>query len=50
MEYMRSEWTDRVNHWIDVLKEDFYIPLGGINLEAFFTMDYLTPEEAQKGP
>ena len=50
MRYMHPEWTDRLDHWIELLKEDLYLPLGRIELEAFFTMDYLTPDEAMRGP
>ena len=46
MKYMHSEWRSRVDHWIDTLKKDFYHPLGPIPVEAAFTMDCLTPEEA----
>ncbi len=48
MKYMHSEWRSRVDHWIDTLKKDFYHPLGPIVMEAAFTMDYLTPEEAMR--
>ncbi len=46
MKYMHSEWRSRVDHWIDTLKKDFYHPLGPITVEAAFTMEHLTPEEA----
>ena len=46
---MHSEWRDRLSHWIQALKEDLYLPLARIDLDAFFTMDHLTPEEAAKG-
>lgn len=46
MKYMHSEWRSRLDHWIDTLKKDFYHPLGLIETEAAFTMDFLTPEEA----
>ncbi|MBR0218484.1 MAG: alpha-mannosidase, partial [Clostridia bacterium] len=49
MKYMHSEWRSRVDHWIEALKEDLYLPLGRIDLAAFFTMDHLPPEEAAKG-
>lgn len=49
MNLMHSEWRDRVRHWVRTLKDDFYEPLGEITWEAFPTMDYLTPEEAEKG-
>lgn len=49
MKLMHSEWKDRVSHWIRTLKDDFYISLGEISWEAFPTMEYLTPQEAQGG-
>ena len=45
--YMHSEWKQRLQHWISTLKKDLYLPLGTIDVEAFLTMDYLTPEEAR---
>lgn len=49
MKYMHSEWQRRLEHWLETLKQDLYLPLGNIDVEAFLTMDYLTPEEALKG-
>ncbi len=49
MKLMHSEWQDRVKHWIRTLKDDFYEPLGEISLEAFTTMEHLSPKEAGKG-
>ena len=49
MKLVHSEWKDRVKHWMRTLKDDLYEPLGEISWEAFPTMEYLTPEEAQKG-
>ncbi|MBQ6959516.1 MAG: alpha-mannosidase [Clostridia bacterium] len=49
MKYMHSEWRSRVDHWIEALKEDLYLPLGRIDLAAFFTAEHLPPEEAAKG-
>ncbi len=49
MKLMHSEWKDRVKHWMRTLKDDLYEPLGEISWEAFTTMDYLTPQEAQEG-
>jgi len=48
MDIMRSEWRDRISHWIRTLREDLYEPLGVIRLEMAATMDYLSPEEAEK--
>ena len=45
---MRPEWEDRLTMWIDVLKQDFYEPLGKIDLEGFCTYDMLTPEQASR--
>ena len=50
MKYMHSEWRDRLEHWIRTLKDDLYQPLGPIGVEAFFTMEHLTPKEAAAGP
>ena len=49
MEYMHSEWKDRLAHWIRTLKNDLYLPLGGIDVEAFLTREHLTPETAVQG-
>lgn len=49
MKYMHSEWKGRLEHWLKTLKQDLYLPLGKIDVEAFQTMDYLSPEEALKG-
>ena len=39
-----------MGHWLRVLAEDFYRPLGEITLEGYTTMDHLSPEEAARGP
>lgn len=49
MKYMHSEWRARLAHWMETLKKDLYLPLGTIEVDAFCTMDHLTPEEAAKG-
>ncbi|MBQ8094611.1 MAG: alpha-mannosidase [Clostridia bacterium] len=49
MKYMHSEWEARLRHWIETLKKDLYLPLGPIEVEAFMTMDHLTPEDASRG-
>lgn len=49
MKNMHSEWRNRLEHWIDTLKMDFYHPLGNIEVEAFATMDHLTPQQACQG-
>ena len=50
MSLMHSEYAARVNHWMRVLAEDFYRPLGEIALEGYTTMEHLSPEEAARGP
>ena len=49
MEHMHPEWRDRLNHWIQTLKKDLYLPLGAVPVEAYCTMAQLPPEEAAKG-
>lgn len=39
---LNSEWEDRINHWIRTLKDDFYEPLGRIELEAYRTREHLS--------
>ncbi len=45
---MKSEWKDRLEHWIRTLKADFYEPLGEISWSCFHTMEHLTPQEARQ--
>ena len=45
--YMHSEWQQRLQHWLNTLKKDLYLPLGPIEVESFLTMEELTPEEAR---
>ena len=45
---MRPEWEGRLNHWLAVLEEEFYEPLGEILLEGFSTFDMLDPAEAEQ--
>ena len=33
MKTMTSEYRDRVRHWLRVLKDDLYTPLGEISFE-----------------
>ena len=49
MKYMHSEWQARLRHWMETLKKDLYLPLGPIEVDAFFTMEHMTPETASKG-
>ena len=46
---MKPEWKDRLAHWMRVLEEEFYEPLGEIALEGFETMEMLSPEAAKAG-
>lgn len=45
---MKSEWRDRIGHWVRTLKDDFYQPLGEIQWEAFRTNEQLSLGEAKK--
>ena len=45
---MKSEWRDRISHWVRTLKDDFYQPLGEIQWEAFRTNEQLSRGEAKK--
>lgn len=45
---MKSEWRDRISHWVRTLKDDFYKPLGEIQWEAFRTNEQLSLGEAKK--
>ncbi len=45
---MRPEWEDRLKHWLNTLKKDFYQPMGEIALEGFCTYDLLSPEMAEE--
>ena len=45
---MKSEWGDRISHWVRTLKDDFYQPLGEIQWEAFRTNEQLSLGEAKK--
>ena len=49
MKYMHSEWERRLRHWLETLGKDLYIPLGPIEVEAFPTMEHLTPAQAEMG-
>ena len=42
---LSSEWTDRINHWIRTLKNDFYKPVGTINWAVYRTMNQVPPEQ-----
>ena len=50
MSIMSSEWKGRLAHWLRTLKDDLYTPLGAIQWECFTTFDYLSLEQAKKGP
>lgn len=45
---MTSEYQDRVKEWLEVLQNDFYLPLGEIPMEYFRTFDELTYGEASQ--
>ena len=47
---MRPEWKSRLDHWIHVLKQEFYEPIQEIALEGFCTFEDLSAEQAAKGP
>ena len=49
MKYMHSEWSGRLRHWINTLRQDIYLPVQDIAFEGFFTMEHLTPEQAAQG-
>ena len=49
MKYMHSQWQHRLRHWLETLEKDLYIPLGPVEVEAFFTTEHLTPAQAGKG-
>ena len=45
---MKSEWRDRIGHWVRTLKDDFYQPLDEIQWEAFRTNEQLSLGEAKR--
>ena len=47
---MRPEWKSRLDHWIHMLKQEFYEPIQEIALEGFCTFEDLSAEQAAKGP
>lgn len=49
MEVLSAEWKSRIDHWIRVLKEVLYEPLGEITWEARRVKEHITPEEALVG-
>ena len=46
---MRSEWKDRIKHWVNILGKELYEPLGEIRLEGLCTYDQLSEEQAEAG-
>lgn len=48
MSALKPAWLPRVEKWIEYLKNDFYEPVGEINLEGFETDGMISPEEARK--
>ncbi len=43
------EWRERVETWLNELKNHFYIPLGRVELEGFVTQQQLTRQQAARG-
>ena len=48
MKIQTSEWSERIDHWIRTLKDDFYAPLGELHFKACFTDRQIPEEEAVK--
>ena len=46
---LTSEWRERVETWLNELKNHFYIPLGRVELEGFVTQHQLTRQQAARG-
>lgn len=49
MKVMSSEWSARLKHWIRLLKEELYEPLGEISWEARRIKEHISMEEALAG-
>ena len=47
---LNSEWRTRIELWIKALDRITYAKVAKVELEAFFTYDQLTPQEAATGP
>ncbi|NJP40573.1 alpha-mannosidase [Oscillospiraceae bacterium HV4-5-C5C] len=47
---MKAEWRDRLKHWAYTLTQDFYLPLGDLSFEGFFTFDELSLSDALAHP
>lgn len=43
---LKTEWTERIKKWINVLRKDIYTPLEELKLEGFTTIDRLSLDEA----
>ena len=43
---LNPEWRDRVAHWMRVLRELCYIPLGGIEFTYYTTLEHLSSQQA----
>ena len=43
---VNPEWRDRIAHWLRVLRELCYLPLGGVELAYCTTLEHLSPEQA----
>lgn len=46
MNVIQVEWWERLVHWMRVLKQELYEPLGEISWEAYRTKEYLSVDEA----
>ena len=48
MKHMHSEWRQRLEHWVNTLKQDVYRPLQDFNFEGSLTMEHLTLDQARQ--
>ena len=48
MKHMHSEWRQRLEHWVNTLKQDVYHPLQDFNFEGSLTMEHLTLDQARR--
>ncbi len=46
---LTNEWITRTRRWREGLKENFYRPLGVLDVEGFTTLRQLTPNQARSG-
>ena len=45
---LTAEWRRRIDHWRRELLEQFYRPLGEVDVAGFVTLDQLPADEAAK--